>query len=91
VGRDYKEALTRIISALSTTSSGSVSGQKRLVQTADQPHHGNRTLPLLVSLNVLRDDKGKSHGVVAVLEDLSDIEKTQRMAAWRGGGEADCS
>jgi len=44
---------------------------------------GNRTLPLLVSLNVLRDDKGKSLGVVAVLEDLSEIEKAQRMAAWR--------
>jgi two-component system nitrogen regulation sensor histidine kinase NtrY len=44
---------------------------------------GNRTLPLLVSLNVMRDDKGKSHGVVAVLEDLSEIEKAQRMAAWR--------
>jgi len=25
----------------------------------------------------------KSHGVVAVLEDLSEIEKAQRMAAWR--------
>jgi len=44
---------------------------------------GNRILPLLVSLNVLRDDKGKSLGVVAVLEDLSEIEKAQRMAAWR--------
>ncbi len=44
---------------------------------------GNRVLPLLVSLNVLRDDKGKSLGVVAVLEDLSEIEKAQRMAAWR--------
>ena len=44
---------------------------------------GTRVLPLLVSLNVLRDDKGKSLGVVGVLEDLSEIEKAQRMAAWR--------
>lgn len=43
---------------------------------------GNR-LTLLVSLNVLRDDQGRYLGLVAVFEDLSDIEKAQRMAAWR--------
>ena len=44
---------------------------------------GNRRLTLLVSLNVLRDDRGRYLGLVAVLEDLSEIEKAQRMAAWR--------
>jgi len=44
---------------------------------------GNRRLTLLVSLNVLRDDRGRYLGIVAVLEDLSEIEKAQRMAAWR--------
>jgi two-component system nitrogen regulation sensor histidine kinase NtrY len=43
----------------------------------------NRTLALLVSLNVLRDDRGNYLGLVAVFEDLSEIEKAQRMAAWR--------
>jgi two-component system nitrogen regulation sensor histidine kinase NtrY len=42
-----------------------------------------RRLTLLVSLNVLRDDKGTYLGLVAVFEDLSEIEKAQRMAAWR--------
>ena len=37
----------------------------------------------MVSMNVLRDDKRKYLGLVAVFEDLSDIEKAQRMAAWR--------
>jgi two-component system nitrogen regulation sensor histidine kinase NtrY len=37
----------------------------------------------LVSLNVLRDDRGRYLGLVAVFEDLSEIEKAQRMAAWR--------
>ena len=84
IGRDYKDVLNRdhlkIINAFfqdrSLVRKGSFKRQISLTV-------GNRTLPLLVSLNVLRDDKGKSHGVVAVLEDLSEIEKAQRMAAWR--------
>jgi two-component system nitrogen regulation sensor histidine kinase NtrY len=84
VGRDYKEVLNRdylrIINEFFQdrylVRKGSFKRQISLTV-------GNKTLPLLVSLNVLRDDKGKSHGVVAVLEDLSEIEKTQRMAAWR--------
>ena len=44
---------------------------------------GNRRLTLLVSLNVLRDDRGRYLGLVVVFEDLSEIEKAQRMAAWR--------
>jgi two-component system nitrogen regulation sensor histidine kinase NtrY len=36
-----------------------------------------------VSLNVLRDDRGNYLGLVAVFEDLSEIEKAQRIAAWR--------
>ena len=44
---------------------------------------GNRQLTLLVSLNVLQDDRGGYLGLVAVFEDLTEIEKAQRMAAWR--------
>ena len=43
----------------------------------------NKKFSLLVSINVLRDENGKFVGLVAVFEDLSDIEKAQRMAAWR--------
>ena len=43
----------------------------------------NKRLMLLVSLNVLRDDQGNYLGLVAIFEDLSEIEKAQRMAAWR--------
>ena len=42
-----------------------------------------KRLTLLVSLNVLQDDRANHLGVVAVFEDLSEIEKAQRMAAWR--------
>jgi two-component system nitrogen regulation sensor histidine kinase NtrY len=43
----------------------------------------DKTLTLLVSLNALRDDRGKYLGLVAVFEDLSEIERAHRMAAWR--------
>jgi len=43
----------------------------------------DKTLTLMVYLNVLRDDKGRYLGLVAVFEDLSEIERAQRMAAWR--------
>lgn len=44
---------------------------------------GNKSLTLMVFLNVLRDDRGKYIGLVAVFEDITDIERVQRMAAWR--------
>jgi two-component system nitrogen regulation sensor histidine kinase NtrY len=42
-----------------------------------------KSLTLLISLNVLRDERGVYLGLVAVLEDLTEIQKAQRMAAWR--------
>ncbi len=42
-----------------------------------------RSLKLLVSLKALRDDRGNYLGLVAVFEDLTELEKAQRMAAWR--------
>ncbi len=44
---------------------------------------GSKILTLLVHLNVLLDDKGGYLGLVGVFEDLTEIEKAQRMAAWR--------
>ncbi|MBN1848267.1 MAG: HAMP domain-containing protein [Deltaproteobacteria bacterium] len=43
----------------------------------------NQSLSLLVSINLLRDDRGRNTGLVVVFDDLSEIEKAQRMAAWR--------
>jgi len=42
-----------------------------------------RSLKLLVLLNVLRDDQDNYLGLVAVFEDLTELERAQRMAAWR--------
>jgi two-component system, NtrC family, nitrogen regulation sensor histidine kinase NtrY len=44
---------------------------------------GNRPMVLLIKVSVLRDDRNQFLGVVVVLDDLTDLEKAQRMAAWR--------
>jgi two-component system nitrogen regulation sensor histidine kinase NtrY len=41
------------------------------------------TLALLVHLTPLRDEEGKNMGMVAVFDDLTQLIKAQRMAAWR--------
>jgi len=45
--------------------------------------HEERIMSLQVSLNVLRDDADRYLGLVSVFEDISEVEKSQRMAAWR--------
>lgn len=37
----------------------------------------------LVNINALSDDTGRQIGYVIVLDDLTELEKAQRMAAWR--------
>ncbi|MBW2708314.1 MAG: HAMP domain-containing protein, partial [Deltaproteobacteria bacterium] len=84
IGKTYKEILSRenrkivenFIRNEGLLRKGFMNKQVRMLV-------GNRQLTLLVSLNVLRDDQGRYLGLVAVLEDLTEIEKAQRMAAWR--------
>ncbi|MGD9074403.1 MAG: ATP-binding protein [Desulfobacteraceae bacterium] len=76
VGRDYVKAINGFLRDRSIFRRGFMVRQIRLSVE-------NKTLTLLVSLNVLRDDRGKYLGLVAVFEDVSEIEKAQRMAAWR--------
>ena len=42
-----------------------------------------KSLSLLINLTNLKDEEGKSLGVVAVFDDLTQLIKAQRMAAWR--------
>jgi two-component system, NtrC family, nitrogen regulation sensor histidine kinase NtrY len=44
---------------------------------------GNRPMFLYIKVSVLRDEEDQFIGVVVVLDDLTDLEKAQRMAAWR--------
>jgi len=42
-----------------------------------------RPRSFLVTVNMLKDDAGQHMGVVLVFDDLTELEKGQRMAAWR--------
>ena len=44
---------------------------------------GNRPIVLLVKASILSDENEDFMGVVVVLDDLTELEKAQRMAAWR--------
>ncbi|MBI5048461.1 MAG: PAS domain S-box protein, partial [Deltaproteobacteria bacterium] len=42
-----------------------------------------KSIPVLMNLTILKDDDGNYLGMVAVFEDLSNLLKSQRMAAWK--------
>ncbi len=54
--------------------------------TVEKPLHlvlPDKTLYLLVKTTALRDEAGQDLGLVLVFEDLTEIERAQRLAAWR--------
>lgn len=57
-------------------------GQAYIEQPAQIKAAGS-PMSLLIKVSVLRDDQGKYMGVVVVLDDFTELEKAQRMAAWR--------
>lgn len=59
---------------------------RRSQRTVERPLRlsmSDRTLYLLVKPTVLKDDSGQDLGVVVVFEDLTELERAQRQAAWR--------
>lgn len=46
-------------------------------------HVKDKSMTVLVNLNALRDESGEYLGMVAVLDDLTHLLKTQRMHAWK--------
>ncbi|NCO58984.1 MAG: PAS domain-containing sensor histidine kinase [Deltaproteobacteria bacterium CG23_combo_of_CG06-09_8_20_14_all_51_20] len=84
VGKNFREILTRDYGmAVQDFLSDPGLFKKGYLKRQVQLSFSDRTLSLLVSLNVLRDEKGGYIGMVAVFEDLTDIEQAERMAAWR--------
>lgn len=44
---------------------------------------GDKELTLLVNVTLLKDEEGNRLGMVVVFDDLTELEKAQRVAAWR--------
>jgi len=84
VGRHWRKLLNSehlgmiedLMRGLIPTAQGTVNKQLRL-------NIGGEPLTLMVHLSFLRDDTGRDLGLVVVFEDLTDMEKAQRMQAWR--------
>lgn len=84
IGRNYQDILgSKYQSIISDFIQNKAYFKKGFFQNEIGISIKGRTLKLLVSLNVLRDDQNNYLGLVAVFEDLTELERAQRMAAWR--------
>ena len=84
IGKNYKDILgPKYRSIISGFIANENLFKKEFIQKEISISIKGRFLKLLVLSNVLRDDQGKYLGLVAVFEDLTELEKAQRMAAWR--------
>lgn len=57
--------------------------KKGTVQKTVRVTVNDKSLSLLVNVTLLKDDLGHDLGMVIVFGDLTELEKAQRMAAWR--------
>jgi two-component system nitrogen regulation sensor histidine kinase NtrY len=57
--------------------------KQRTLQRQVRSLVGNRLMTLLVTVSILQDEEGQYLGIVVVFDDLTELEKAQRMAAWR--------
>lgn len=85
IGRSLKEILSehelRIVEEVA--SSLSIKPQSQLQRQLHHQASDGRELSLLVIAAGLTDSEGKLSGAVAVFEDVTEMEKMQRMSAWR--------
>jgi len=58
-------------------------GIKNTVEKPVRVTIGQTVRTFMVHLTALRDDKDRYMGIIVVFDDLTEIEKAQRMAAWR--------
>lgn len=73
---DQAEIFGGLLTALAESRTGRIESHLRLPQA-------KRTVALLVRAGQLRDESGRGLGSVVVMEDLTELEGAQRMAAWR--------
>jgi two-component system nitrogen regulation sensor histidine kinase NtrY len=74
--KEYVEQIERLLGELKSSGKDSIERQVTV-------NLGGKSLSLLMNLTTLKDEEGKSLGVVAVFDDFTQLIKAQRMAAWR--------
>ncbi len=84
VGRDFRQIWpARQYDKINEIMDEAVHSFRGSIEKPVQIDLKNKTLSLLVKPTVLRDEQKDSHGMVVVLEDLTELERAQRLAAWR--------
>lgn len=73
---EQRDFLEDMLKSTKTSPKGSAEKQTRI-------KIAGKGISLNINLTQLKDEDGHDLGLVMVLDDLSDLEKAQRMAAWR--------
>ena len=76
LAKEYVEQIEGLLSEFKSAQKDSI--EKQLTVNLK-----GRSLSLLINLTTLKDEEGRPLGVVAVFDDLTQLIKAQRMAAWR--------
>jgi len=76
LAKEYVEQIEGLLSEFKSSQKDSI--EKQLTVNLE-----GRSLSLLINLTTLKDEEGRPLGVVAVFDDLTQLIKAQRMAAWR--------
>jgi len=74
--KEYVEQIKELFSELKSSRRDSI--EKQLTVNLR-----GKSLSFLINLTALKDEEGRPLGVVAVFDDLTQLIKAQRMAAWR--------
>ncbi len=74
--KEYVGQIERLLNELKSARKDSI--ERQVVVNLE-----GKSLSLLINLTTLKDEEGKSLGIVAVFDDLTQLIKAQRMAAWR--------
>lgn len=84
IGKSYKELLKDQHLNLAGEIMESLSVSKdNAVELPLSLSIGERRRSFLINVNALKDDSDRHVGLVMVFDDLTELEKAQRMAAWR--------
>jgi two-component system nitrogen regulation sensor histidine kinase NtrY len=76
LAKEYVERIEKLLTELKTS-------RKDFIERQLVVNLRGKSLSLLINLATLKDEEGKLLGVVAVFDDLTELMKAQRMAAWR--------
>jgi two-component system nitrogen regulation sensor histidine kinase NtrY len=74
--KEYVGEIERLLGDLRSSGKDSIERQVTM-------NLGGKSLSLLINLAALKDEEGRSLGVLAVFDDFTQLIKAQRMAAWR--------